>query len=384
MPTVDLSKYTYYPSMTSSPPELIAYENLSARDKKSLLPAFELSYRRNASSVMEIIQSVRKATGTDFFILDINQNPAPEPILSKNPTQAEQDKYDEQIGKRSAYNNDLSRLLDPTNGFASWRECAAVSPNAVPMIIYTDAATQHKNILKQAAFFSRRGTSMAIRMRPDSYVALMPVVSQILSILESEDQLLILLDCGQVRQRGRRSRGIKFIRDAASGVLNDIDPSRQGRVRMVSLSNSFPQLKHGGVEPFASYDWEVWRTAKDVHPMMFGDYAAQFRLPPSAYIPTGKSTVVFPLDEKWIAYRDPNAGDPQGWITGSRLIMSHESYDPAISSWGHNLIKSAAQGDITGVEFARYWHAAKINLHIHRQIHLAATNIAGHGGGPDD
>jgi hypothetical protein len=88
-------------------------------------------------------------------------------------------------------------------------------------------------------------------------------------------------------------------------------------------------------------------------------------------------------DEWWLAYRHPDARDSDGWVVGAKVILSDKQYDKVVQAWGHTLIKKASKGDISDCGSAKYWHAAKINIHLHRQVHYAAANIADYGDGPE-
>jgi len=87
-----------------------------------------------------------------------------------------------------------------------------------------------------------------------------------------------------------------------------------------------------------------------------------------SYHASGDQLSCMQKDEGWLANRDINSEDPQGWVTGSRAIVNHPDYTYHRDCWGNVLIDSASQGNITGANSPKFWHAAKINSHIHRQI----------------
>jgi hypothetical protein len=384
MPVVDFSQFPYYPALTCTDGEHLAYEMLSDGDKESLLPILELSHRRNAESPCATAEMIRRLVGAAPFILDLNKTPAPAAFVPKHPSPEDLDKAAEVAVVQKRYNSELERLLNSANGFAVWREVTAGFPNAVPMIIYADASTQSRQILRQASLLARRDCSLAIRVTAESRDAIIPVISQILSILESEDRLLIVLDAGQGRQRP--AERVAFIQESAMQILLEIDRPHWPLVRMVAMSSSFPQTVPDGLQPIDNLDWSIWREVRETCPIFFGDYGAHHRLTPSStYVPNQwKATVVFPLDETWLSYRHQDARDSAEWVEGSKAILAHKLYGTRLHAWGHDRIKAAARGDIRGVDSARFWHASKINIHIHRQIHFSAANIVDYGDDPGE
>jgi hypothetical protein len=318
-------------------------------------------------------------------MLDLCRDPAPDPHISANPRDpaAERQRIQQEREVRDAYNGMLARLLDPADGFAAWRRQAAAFPNAIPVLQYTDAATQARSILRQASFFART-TSIAIRIRENDSHHIYDVVSQIISVLDSPDRLLIIIDCDQGRQYLRRRA--EFARTAIARITDGLDPGQIALVRAVCMSNTFTKPNHDGLLLYRNNDWTIWREARQSFPFLFGDYAAMHRFrrmttfAPSDYRPT----VVYPLDDAWLVYRHADLNDDTGWTTGAAEIVAHERYRPVPDAWGAGVIQRAANGDTADVEASRFWHAVKVNIHLHRQIGVAAANIAALDGDDDD
>lgn len=382
MPIVDFSQYYYYPALLCGIGEHLGYRELSDGDKQQLVPIFELSQRGSAPDLGTAISEIHESISNRPFILDLSKEPAPPPYIPSNPQNSIQDqqRIERERQAQRSYNNVLASLLRPDDGFSNWRQLVSQFPNCVPVIQHTDGAIQSRQILRQAAMLSEGGHSIAIRITPETDQTIIGIIPEIISILSSPDKLLIIADCGQGRTN-IASRAT-FARNTLAEILNNVEITEQPLIRAVCLSNSFTQPAHDGLrEDYEILDWRLWREARDGFPFMFGDYGAMYRIRrQNTFVPPEwRATVVYPLDDTWLIYRHPNTNDVTGWHEGSSAITDHARYNPAPRVWGVGVIEQAAANDLHNISTARFWYAAKVNIHIHRQIRIARSTIENYG-----
>lgn len=374
MPRVDFSLFSYFPSLLCGESERLAYTNLSEPDKGNLVPIFELSRRNRAPDLSAANQMVRSTVSERPFILDIDKRPAPDPYIAKNPSDPVADaiRVKDETAARDSYNAELQSLLNPDNGFARWRAHTATFPNAIPCLQFTDVVSERRQILRQAALLASADASIAIRIGLASWEDACDIAIEILSVLPRADQLLLIFDAGQ--GRSRINEKINAVRAGIRRIQSRIDLSQRPGLRAVCMSNSFPNPNHDGLKTLASHDWTIWKGARDSFEFAFGDYAATSRLAAlSSYVPREwRPTVTYAKEEEWVINRDINVEDPEGWIRGAQAIVKHGGVTELGDCWGNKLIENANDEDIDGVQAPRFWHAAKINSHIHRQISFAA------------
>jgi len=369
MPKVDFSAYPYYPALQCSFPEHHGYRQLSNEDKDALLPIWELKQRDFEDPDFNgAIQDIKTSVGNRNFVLDLCKDPAPPPFVpsGKKLSASEEARIQTQAATQQSYNAALAKLLDPTDGFKAWREFVTPFPTAVPTLQFTDASSQSAAILRQGALLARSG-SIAVRISPETADEIFDVIIQLISILDSAEALLIIFDCGYGRT-GIADRAA-FAKQGISRVLSEIDVLQRANLRAVCLSNSFPNASHDGLKPYENLDWTLWQEASEAFPFTFGDYGAIHRRKSTTmYVPGDwRATVIYPLNDKWLIYRDPNSKDQQGWITGSREVLTAAEKDKT-NCWGASMVENAAKEKIEECKSPRFWYAAKVNMHLHRQI----------------
>jgi Beta protein len=374
MAYVDFSQYYYFPCLQCSEPEQIGYRELSDEDKDSVLPIIELSQVKYESSFEDTIIAVSAMMGNRPFILDLSKDRAPSAFVpKKNPDHVKIAKLQ---AAQDAYNHVLTSLLSPADGFAGWRALAKNFPNAVPVLQFTDPGTQSKNILRQAVQLSKDGfEQIAFRITQETNEEIYDVIGQVGAVLESAAHLFLIIDCGQGRQR--IAERADFAKLAMARVIEEIEPSQSLLISAVCLNDAYTTPPDGILRFYESCSRELWGQASEKFPFLFGDYGANYRHKKTNTFmpPEWKAQVVYPLSDGWLVYRHPDAQDVQGWIEGAKAVLGHDDCDDENNCWGSQLVDRAFEGDISGVASARFWHGAKINMHIHRQIRYAQESV---------
>lgn len=383
MPEINFSQYYYFPCLQCSDAEQIGYRYLDADDKAAILPIFEVSQIKNEAPFEDSVSAIAESAGDQLFLLDLSKDRAPPAFKPKD--NADEQKIKRTQAAQDEYNSALMALLKADDGFAAWRGLVASFPNAIPMLQFTDPGTQSKNILRQAAQFNMAGwTHMAIRITEGTSEDLFPVIGQITAVLDSASQLLIVIDCGSGRQR--IAERAEFAKKAIARIAKEMDPERAVELVAVCVAESFPSPNHTALKQYDSCSWDIWEQASETYPFLFGDYGAHRRLKkPTTYMPGDwKAVVTYPLPKGWMVYRHQNSQDADGWIEGAKVIVAALKEDHAYEDegslpdcWGSTLIVMAESGTIDGVGSARFWHGAKINMHIHRQIRYAKEIMGG-------
>lgn len=223
----NFSNFYYYPDMLCSVGEHMGYRQLPDNDKDRILPIFQLSRRGSAPNLNDAKLDIRTSTGERPFILDLDARIAPDPYAAQNPQNPAQEarRVAQERAAQTSYNAELADLLDPSDGFSRWRETVEEFPNAIPMIKFSDLASESLSILRQAAMLARDGRSLAIRFKEDDSDFAAETIATLATVLDSLDQLLIILDCGQHRQR--LDDRVEFAQRTIRSIVSSVEISQR-------------------------------------------------------------------------------------------------------------------------------------------------------------
>ena len=196
------------------------------------------------------------------------------------------------------------------------------------------------------------------------------IAAQILALLPSSSQLLLIFDAGQGR-RDLVGRG-EWIAASMDNILSQLEIEQQAGLVAVAMSNSYNAPGHSGMREAVNHDWTVWNEAVEAFAFRFGDYGGSPRQNNlSAFVPRSyRATVVHSLDQGWLIHRHENADDPNGWVLGAQAIRQHDAFDP-IDSWGDGVIAQVADHGLGEYDASRVWHAVRVNGHLERQARYA-------------
>lgn len=370
MANVEFGEHSYVPVLAGDEVSQIAFERLTDECKSAILPLFEICRHRGATDFAPSVELVLSIEAPQF-LLDIDKRVAPAPYQSRNPTDpaAEAARIERETAENNASNASLSLLLDPSDGFQNWRRTCDELPDAVPVLQFTNPASQTNAIMRQAALLLRSHERIALRIQRSQSELIANLAVQILAIAPSSAQVLIILDCGQAR-RNYLERA-EWASETISLITNELDRQQIADLQAVCMSNSYPQPNHDGLRIADNLDREVWVEACNEFPFSFGDYAGSHRLASlSAFVPRSyRATVVHTTDEQWLIHRDDNSADPEGWRRGCEAIRASENFDP-IDSWADERIVDVSTNGIGADERARAWHALRVSGHIERQSRI--------------
>jgi hypothetical protein len=369
MPAIDFSQFSYFPALLAGDVEKQAFDELSKLSLGVTLPIFELTRYRFEGDFGHSTELLQGIPNDRPYLLDLDKRVAPPPYQSQMPSDPAADalRIKQQTATQLQFNTELSNLLRSTNGFENWRNLAASFPEAVPVLQFTNPASQQLNIIRQASLLAQGGRSIAIRIRGYMSEITCSIAAQILSVLPSSSQLLLVFDAGQGR-KDPEARG-KWIADSLDSILSQVDIQQHAGLVAVAMSNSFNAPNHNGMREVTNRDWEVWNSASETFSFRFGDYGGSPRTNDlSSFVPRSyRATVVYTDDEIWLINRHENADDPAGWVLGSQIISKHEQYAP-IECWANDIIREVAEKSALGEHTTpRTWHAVRVNGHMERQ-----------------
>lgn len=369
MSVIDFNQYSYFPALLMGDVERQACDELSQLSLEVTLPIFELTRYRFEGDFRHSMELLQGIPNERPYLLDLDKRVAPPPYQAQDPSDpaAEALRVAQQTTTQLQFNAELSNFLRPTNGFENWRDLTAGFPDAVPVLQFTNPAAQQLNIIRQASLLSQGGRSIAMRIRGYMSETTCSIAAQILSMLPSSSQLLLIFDAGQGR-RDPEARA-QWIAESMDSILSQVDIQQQAGLVAVAMSNSFNPPSHNGMREVTNRDWEVWSGASETFSFRFGDYGGSPRTNDlSSFVPRNyRATVVYTNDDTWLVNRHENSDDPAGWVLGSQAIINHEDYVP-IECWANGIISDVAAAGALGAHTTpRTWHAVRVNGHIERQ-----------------
>lgn len=335
--SVNFDRYRYYPSLRTRLWEMRGYRELKEEDKDALLPIFVLSAHGQTKGISDVQAKVDEALGGRPGIIDMEQS--------------------------SLYACDeCAALLDPSKGFEAWREFFKGRKDLIPTAILP-AGGPLREIVRQTMFLEQSSGQVVVRSKAPE--ADLPVLSAILSAVDSVDNLLIVLDFGYVKSRAK-ARAFE-----AANVINGLR-SVDDATRVVVLASSFPKS-------VAAYDDGAGRLEIEERGMhatlggdavaIYGDFGSIHPEPMQPMLARFVPRVDYPTPDAWLFRRLRN--DQGGYQRCAELITQMVDWDPTLVPrvWGAEQIDLAAKGDLTKRSAPGPWIAARVNLHLWQQLH---------------
>jgi len=340
---IDFNNFNYYPNLRSRPAEVKGYHELSNSCKDSIIPIFTLGvWPRQTDSIVSL-REVISASGNRPLALDLTTDPT---YLTK----------------------DIFKLKDPDSNFKNWRDFVGKIESPVIPVVQITEDSKISQIIRQARAFENLGLGKVI-FKIQNFSTQANNIIAALSALDSSDNALIVIDAGYIRDTLHASLAgtvtlINSIRDEVdtaiisvastsfpSSVIPFIDASSKGRTGVIDIVET---KLHAAIGREAVIYGDHGSIHSRVYPTSGGRFVAR---------------IDYPLNDAWVFERRSETNS-QGYISAAQDLIEAfpEIHDD--ETWGAKKIVLASTGQIDNMKTPASWIAARVNMHISRQIEL--------------
>jgi hypothetical protein len=340
----NFDNYLYYPAIRTRPAELLGYRHLSNEQKDELLPLVTLGSWPRQDGLGESMAQTEQALDGRPYMLDLT--------------------------REATYQlSEIRGLLDDGEDFRAWREFVKKFDRAIPVIQTREAKIPR--ITRQARAFVEAGRKVAFRIvdfRNDT-----PKVAAALAALPSTDSALVVIDAGYIRD------SFQAISIACADVINEIREDIDDAI-IALISSSFPASVASLADPDSGGQRGlISMLERPLHEGLGGSdvciYGDHSSIHARVYPTSGgrySCRIDYPLYDGWAFERRTDCKS-EGYIDCAKsLIETYPEIDEE-DTWGARAIVRAAQGDIDGMKTAAMWIAARVNMHIARQLDLSES-----------
>lgn len=345
--SIQFDNQKYYPALRTRPAEMDGYSQLAPSIKDQLLPIITLGAWPRAEGLDQSLSSALGALDGRPFILDLTQE-----VTYQRPA--------------------LHSLLSPSDNFAAWRSFVGGVEGAVP-VVQTPANVKLAQIIKQAR--ALEGAPIGrVAFRIIDFVLDTPRVLSALASLDDPSQALVIVDAGYIRETMSASLS------ACVNAINEIRAEIPESIITV-LSTSFPATVTSHLtSESAGTCGSLSILERELHSAIGNDaaiYGDHGSIHSKVYLTTGgrfMPRIDYPLSDAWEFERRPGK-DSSGYIDAARAMLERFEAIQEEDTWGAERIRKAAAGDIEKMRTPARWIAARVNMHISRQLELSGELV---------
>lgn len=340
---IKFEKQSYFPALRTRPAEMEGYGQLRDSVKDKLIPLITLGAWPRVDGIEQSVEQAKQAVGARPFILDLTQE--------------------------SAYQRPaILSLMAAEGDFIAWRDFISTIEHAVP-VVQTPSDVKLSQIIRQARSLEALGTKR-VAFRITDFVADTPRVVAALSALDDPGAALVIVDAGYIRD------SMPATLSACISSINDIREEIPEAIISV-VSTSFPatvtshltQETSGMRGTLAILEREL-HYAIGADAAIYGDHGS---IHAKVYLTTGgrfMPRIDYPLSDAWEFERRPGK-DSSGYIDAAGALLTRFPSIADEDTWGAEKIRNAAMGEIDKMRTPARWIAARVNMHISRQLELS-------------
>lgn len=337
----DLERIKYLPVFRSRQAELKGFKEASEATRTALLPVVALGKLGQLDDVPRVLEKVREVVPRAF--VDLHSN-----------------------SYQTCSNH--AEFGSPDKNYAAWRGLFPKNGNHIPVALMRPGGTA-RNFIRQVIAIENDYGVVVIRSRNGSHD--LSSLQSALSAVDDVNNVLFVLDFGYIR-------GAVAPRETEARLLISALRNVDAEARIAVIASSFPRSVSAYGEESGTLDIEE----RDLHAQIGGDavaiYGDHSSIYPEPFEPS-KSRFVpridYCLDDSWIFRRYRDVVGTPGYQKCAQEIIASPDWDPAFaaSSWGARMVAETSNGVPQGFAAPSNWIAARVNMHIERQLELAQS-----------
>lgn len=351
--------YRYAPILSVSPSEMSAIEQLPEKDKDLILPIFPLKGWVSSNKLENTLKRIKQAIGDRYWIANVD-----EAFLTDNKEFLLTGKYP----SRDVF-IEIQQLLNPNNGFDNWCRFIADNPKAIPSVLWGSTV----EISRQIEKLSLLNRGIVIHISPKTNQAQLQEAFRYISERQIND-IFVLVDLGQVTSSvvndiQRISNYLRSIHKIVKAGLFAFSAS--------SFPSGFSGYNHGENSIYERIAFNKVREVCADLPLIYSDRgsARADKINGGGGIPSPR--IDYPLKNDWRFIREeyqdssnPLDGEKETlYAKIAKELMGQDYWVPHLKLWGTQLIELTALKDKYGINSPAKATAARINIHLHIQLH---------------
>jgi len=350
--------HSYFPAFSTREHECRGYANLTDPIKDRMLPTIRLTRVRGAVSFDPALAEALAAAAGRPLIVDFD--PVPRPERTQDDVDADRRVKEEEArangralrplsdrqkarsaSQRTAtrqFNQEVSRVGMPADGYAAWRKLATVAPNLIPLAKIGDPA--HALSFVEAVVGEGHRIAFKLDLRDHASV---PSFLHVARALRPGDEAVLLLDAGYIRE------GLDDARYRTTGAL-DLIRRGLGKAKFddlikVSLSNSFPASLKDGQSELRILERDLHgaltRAGWDIR---YGDQASIYHRMTTIIAQGWFPHVDVAHSGAWHVNRTPEKRKVTGYVEAARTLAGAPNiWDGRAAGWGSDMVERASK-----------------------------------------
>lgn len=332
----------YAPIVEVRPAEMLALETLPNKDKDLLSPIMKLRPWMASHELGKSIGRIKSAFGARpcfLALAELDFDEATRPV-----------------------HKDLRRLANPKDGFAEW--CAYFGEPAHEQFVPCAQITHPEEFIPQVQKLAAYGRGLGVVVESGA-LPFAEVIAERLAQAKVGPDVLFVLDLG--KQNAGIINSAAAIKDRLTKISKIIP-----RVTLSVSASSFPD-GFVGLECQQIFERVAFNSIKGEvrFPLVYSDRgsARAERQLGGGGAPAPR--VDYADDNWWYFYRstDDRKTRLRQYQSMAQEVMKSSQWDPEIRIWGTQMIERTALGDENAITSPPRATAARINIHLHRQLH---------------